>query len=165
MNKVYKIYTLTCPITNQIVYVGKTSKPLEKRLYAHMSCCNGTGSFEKHLYTRKLKHKKLQFIIDEIETTNSNIDAIMLEKYWISQFKAWGFKLFNLYGIESVTKVPGILFTEKIKLSNKQVNEISKSIGINPVEIKQSMNYGSTLLYVDSKIKFFLNNNPNFIKK
>lgn len=94
MNNIYYIYTLIDPIDKKIKYVGKT-KDLKDRLQRHMSPVN-----LKELWTSKnkwllyLKNQKLKPIMEVIDEGDSeNIDD--LEKYWISQFKQWGFKLKN----------------------------------------------------------------------
>jgi hypothetical protein len=67
----YFIYTLADPISNEVKYIGKT-KNLKDRFQRHMN-----PSME---------------LLDEGD--ENDIDS--LEVYWISQFKAWGFKLKNL---------------------------------------------------------------------
>jgi len=86
-----KIYILIDPITYDIRYVGKTKYSLNDRL------C-------KHLITREKNHranwikslikKGLKPIIKLIEEVQES-EWISSEKYWINQFKEWGFNLTN----------------------------------------------------------------------
>ncbi len=69
--KAYKIYALEN--NNNIIYVGKSSNPYH-RLYSH-----------KKTYGDNIE----LIIIDEVE------DWKFWEKYWIEQFKQWGFNLKN----------------------------------------------------------------------
>lgn len=91
-----KIYTLECPITNQVRYVGKTKQKLIDRWYAHCSSyrLNETKSY-KNTWIKSLIKKNLKPIIKLLDiTTEENWQEC--EQYWISQFKAWGFNLVNM---------------------------------------------------------------------
>lgn len=94
IRKVY-IYTLSCPITHKVRYVGKTVKPLT-RLNQHLiDAKNNKINCHKDNWLRKLIKDNLlpEFhIIDEIESS----DWKWLEEYWILQFKVWGFDLTNM---------------------------------------------------------------------
>lgn len=109
MKKV-KIYALTGIDINDIRYIGKTELSLEKRLYYHIwdlkRCTN------KHkvnwINSLLLKNEKPKIIlIDEVNFG----DWKFWEKYWISQFKTWGFNLLNYtdggegYSSEDVKKL------------------------------------------------------------
>lgn len=88
------IYTLTDPTSKEIRYIGKT-KNIKNRLMRHMSSSNLKETWtSKNKWLKYLKNNKLMPIIeilDEGDESNINI----LEIYWISQFKTWGFKLTN----------------------------------------------------------------------
>jgi len=85
------IYTLEHPKTGEIRYVGKTNNP-ERRLHYHWTVGykqnNKTGNWLK-----SLKKKKLKPILSIVDIIDGKWE--WLEKYWISQFKTWGFKLTN----------------------------------------------------------------------
>lgn len=87
------IYTLQDPITNKIKYVGKTIRP-KRRIYDYSLKASFKNQKSKCVNWIKSLHKKqltpIFIIIDEIEG-----DWQWLEKYWISQFKTWGFDLTN----------------------------------------------------------------------
>lgn len=89
-----KIYTLSDPITKEIRYVGKTKYSLSKRLKGH---CWAHPSKTTHCYnwiTSLAKKGKLPII--ELVEEVSEEDWIIMERYWISQFKTWGFNLTNI---------------------------------------------------------------------
>lgn len=87
-----KIYVLIDPITNEIRYVGKTKYSLHSRLCKHLLSKerNHRANWIKGLQTRNLK--PLIELLEEVEDQNWQF----WEKYWISQFKTWGFNLVNL---------------------------------------------------------------------
>lgn len=89
----YKIYTLSCPEKNSVVYVGMTAKPLKVRLQQHIKSTQ--NNINKLEWSSNLLKKGLKPIIEELETTNDYFEAQRFEKYWIHQFKQWGFELFN----------------------------------------------------------------------
>ena len=89
-----KIYTLSNSLTGEIKYVGKTKYSLDKRLSKHLVVK------DKSYRTNWIKSlliigEKPQ--IELLEEVSIN-DWQFWEKYWISQFKTWGFKLTNLSG-------------------------------------------------------------------
>lgn len=101
---IVKIYTLssTRDISN-IRYIGKTTDPLKKRLQGHLFEAKAKKE-ENYTHNHKCNwiNKELSegynIIIEELDSEefNSNEDWQYLEQYWISQFKAWGFKLTNI---------------------------------------------------------------------
>lgn len=86
------IYTLSNPNDGEVRYVGKTDD-IENRLKEHI---------RKHMYKTTYKNnwiKSLKKIgltpkIEILDTVSSN-EWCFWEKYWISQFKVWGFNLTN----------------------------------------------------------------------
>jgi len=92
--KKYYIYTLTDPIDMGIKYVGKT-KNLKNRLSRHMSQYSLKESWtKKNKWLLYLKNNNLKPLIEILDEGHiDNIDD--LEIYWISQLKAWGYKLKN----------------------------------------------------------------------
>jgi group I intron endonuclease len=113
--KVY-IYTLSCPIRNEIMYIGKTIN-LKERLIAHYKekKCN-KSKIEWVVNLREKGLKPIMEVLDEVYEHNWSIS----EKYWISQFKSWGFNLLNISeGGEGINLV-GFKHTKesKIKISN-----------------------------------------------
>ena len=86
-----EIYTLAHPITNEVRYVGKTVNGLKQRLIEHIKHKPKTYL---HNWIKNLKKQNLEPKIELLETTDSN-NWEESERYWIAQFKAWGFRLVN----------------------------------------------------------------------
>jgi hypothetical protein len=86
-----KIYTLKDPIFNKIRYVGKTKYTLKQRLAKHLVTKekNYRGN-----WIRSILKQNLVPIIELIEEIKEE-KWVFWEKYWISQFKTWGFNLVN----------------------------------------------------------------------
>jgi GIY-YIG catalytic domain len=85
------IYTLSDPITNQILYCGKTLN-LKERLRKHL---NEKYNFKKRNWILNLKEMNLKPKMEILEICDYSNWEIM-EKYWISQLKCWGFNLYNI---------------------------------------------------------------------
>lgn len=88
----FKVYTLSCPISKTIRYVGVTKKSLMDRLCGHI--------YEAK--TRNVLNNKNKWvndverpIIEVLETTDNEDYSYFLEKFWINQLKDWGFDLLN----------------------------------------------------------------------
>lgn len=96
---VYKIYTLTNPITEEIFYVGQTSQNLETRLSGH--CLESESNKPKVEYIQNLIKQGYKPKIDVIETIQGTcyIDKVLLnerERYWIKYYKTVGCNLLNI---------------------------------------------------------------------
>lgn len=92
MNKV-KIYALIDNSKNDIRYIGKTKNSLTKRLIQHKSISKYKKN-HKECWMNDLIQKNIGIdilLIDEVEEEKWEF----WEKYWICQFKAWGFDLVN----------------------------------------------------------------------
>lgn len=83
------IYTLSDPRNNEVRYVGKALNP-NKRFINHLSSKNKTHC---RSWIKSLLDLNLLPILDIIDETENNWE--LLEQYWISQFKCWGFNLTN----------------------------------------------------------------------
>lgn len=89
------IYTLSDPFTDELRYVGKTSRTPEKR-------------FKEHMYEAKRNKKKLYSCswirslsgappkMEILEVLDDETECLKTEVFWISQFRALGFKLVNI---------------------------------------------------------------------
>jgi len=92
MREKFYIYTLSCPITNEVRYVGVSINP-QSRLGNHIS---GTESIkEKAKWINDLMDKKLCPILDIIDYAFSKKDAHSLETEYILSHSNKGSKLFN----------------------------------------------------------------------
>lgn len=128
MNEIFYIYTLTDPIDKQIKYVGKT-KDTKDRLSRHLSPVNLKESWtSKNKWLLWLKNQNLKPIMEVIDEGDSeNIDD--LEKYWISQFKTWGFKLKNeTEGGEGCSYWTGKKLSEEHKRKTKMNNPLRRDV-------------------------------------
>ena len=87
------IYTLSCPITNTVKYIGKTFD-IDDRYNRHISAYYLSDNTIKSNWIISLIRGGLYPVIEVLDEGNTdNINN--LEKYWISQFKNWGFELKN----------------------------------------------------------------------
>jgi group I intron endonuclease len=87
------IYCLKDSIDNKIKYIGKSDNPND-RLKNHIKKHKYTKSF-KNNWIKKLIEKNFKPILEIIEVVPFS-EWSFWEKYWISQFKYWGFILYNL---------------------------------------------------------------------
>lgn len=86
------IYTISHPLTHEVRYIGKSNTP-SKRLSTHIRECNKIKS-HKNNWIKSILNSGLDphmDILDEVPI----IEWEYWEKYWISQFKQWGFRLTN----------------------------------------------------------------------
>lgn len=99
----YHIYVLKNPISNEVFYVGKTTKDLKVRLSGHLS---DTGiTTEKGQYLLSLHEKGEKPIIESVETIYGvcyldKMKANQREYFWIKFYKDNGSPLTNKVGIE-----------------------------------------------------------------
>ncbi len=95
--KNYYIYSLSDPNSEEIRYIGKTSN-ISDRFKRHLQRCyldNYDRNTYKSNWIKSLLKKGLNPIIEIVEEcTKDSVNR--LETYWISQFRAWGFRLTNL---------------------------------------------------------------------
>lgn len=92
--KIYQIYGLYCPFTDQLRYIGATSMSLKRRLLYHGYRARKQNS-KRDIWLRSLM--PLKPIIQPIEVCDeSNWEE--KERYWISKFRDEGFDLVNNSG-------------------------------------------------------------------
>lgn len=87
------IYTLSCPISKKVRYIGQTINP-KQRLNQHLYLNNKGKKFHHINWLTLLKSQNLKpifEILDEVLVEDLNY----WEKFYISQFKCWGFDLTN----------------------------------------------------------------------
>jgi predicted DNA binding CopG/RHH family protein len=87
------IYDLSCPLSGNIRYIGKTSRTIEERLTQHIS---DTKRKNNHVqcWIKNLLNKNLLPVINIIDEVNEN-EWIFWEQHYISLFKFLGFDLCN----------------------------------------------------------------------
>lgn len=144
------IYTLSCPDTGCVKYVGKTIKSLNDRLSEHISECRKKIYNKRTNWIRSLvsigKTPKIE-LLDQVSE-----NWVLCEMYWISQFKTWGFELKNMTdGGEGVTgRVSS--FETRLKMSKAQ-----KGIKRNPKHIQAALlgrlHKGGFVSHPETKIK------------
>lgn len=115
------IYTLAHPITGEVRYVGKTDN-LARRFSTHTTSLtykNYTTNWIKSLKSSGLK--PVMEVLDETDLHN----WVVVEQYWIAQFKAWGFKLTNLTagGEGSYGRTPPHTKTEDWKQHSSELHK------------------------------------------
>lgn len=88
-----KIYTLSCPDTGSIRYVGKTIKNLKDRLWVHISVSK-TKRTHRDKWINSIIQKGKKPIIELLDECGEE-DWVIYEMYWIAQIKGWGFNLTN----------------------------------------------------------------------
>lgn len=121
-----RIYTLSCPITKEIRYVGKTVKTLEQRLKAHIwDSINRPNTTHKFNWIKSLLNKNLKPVIHLIENCKW-FESSDREIYWIDCLKKSGYNLVN-HTIGGEGRL-GYKASEKTK--RKQSKSISKAIGV-----------------------------------
>lgn len=89
------IYSLSDPITGEIRYIGKTCNQLRKRLYAHINECKSNNKSHKISWIKSIVLNDKVPIISIIDIVPTS-EWVFWEKYWIEQFKQWGFNLTNI---------------------------------------------------------------------
>lgn len=102
----FKIYTLSDPLTGLIRYVGSTRNRLSKRLALH--CNNADINIErnpaKYRWIVELRKAGYRPSIEIIDCVDDPQKAIDLEVYWTHQMRQWGFQLLNISVGKSTSK-------------------------------------------------------------
>ncbi len=89
------IYSLSDPITKEVKYIGKANK-LNYRLWSHLfNARNSLSNLAKCQWIKSLTDQGLIPVIEELEEVPTS-NWMMWEEFWISQFRIWGFDLFNM---------------------------------------------------------------------
>ncbi len=133
------IYTLTDPEDGDIKYIGKTNN-IEKRVKRHYSdyYIQLEPWTKKNKWLKYLKNKKLVPIIEILDIGDDN-NINSLEKYWICQFKVWGFKLKNQTdggdGVSWLGKKHSEESKKLMKISNTRKRSIIMyDLNLNPIK-------------------------------
>jgi len=91
---IYSIYSLVCPLTGAVVYIG-ISNNLKKRYKGHMySPIAGLKDF-----IAELREKSLMPIMNELETNLPYYEALRREREWISKVQMQHGTLLNRRGV------------------------------------------------------------------
>lgn len=128
------IYSLNCPITEEVRYIGKSNNPT-KRLNSHTS---DKSKNYKASWIKSLKEQNLKPVLEIIDEV-SNLEWEFWEQHYISLYKSWNFKLTNLTnggdGVNQNTvpwnkglKFPGTSWNIGISPSKEIRDKISKTL-------------------------------------
>jgi len=143
--------------SGNIRYIGKTKKYLKQRLYSHIKECNTTRKSHKINWIKSLLNKGVRPIIEVIDEVPEE-DWEFWEKYWISQFRIWGFNLTNIspggynnnYKRSDETKAKMRKSKLGTKLSKEHKKNISKSIELKAKENPlYNRGLGNSRIYLD----------------
>jgi len=91
--KTFSIYTLSCPKTGVVRYVGATKNPKE-RIRCHIKDAKNKNSSPVHKWINSLLDKGLSPIMDIVDTGDTDTWQEK-EKYWIQRYKDMGCALLN----------------------------------------------------------------------
>ena len=121
------IYLLKDPTTNEIVYVGETSK-IKQRYEQHKWGLKG-DSEEKKKWLSSLKEKGLVPVMEIITSVNTKHEALIEENKQIVKLLKNGIKLFNIRNTETIKQfdINGNLINE---FSNMQVAKMITGIRV-----------------------------------
>lgn len=86
------IYTLTCPIENEVRYVGQSANA-EKRLMGHLN--KKDSNLAKAVWIRAISEMRVKPILSILDTCHNKKDAYASERTFISQYSQVSF-LFNI---------------------------------------------------------------------
>lgn len=86
------IYALTDPSTDEVRYVGQTTKTLDERVKAHISSSR-RPRFYVHSWIASLRCRPGHFVIEECDSQTELDEA---ERFWISWYRRRGGRLTNL---------------------------------------------------------------------
>jgi hypothetical protein len=89
------IYTINDPLTNEVKYIGKTKQPIKIRLEQHIRASK-RYNHKMSTWLKSLIDKNLYPIIEEIDISDSDLYANILETMYIGLFTSWGFDLKNM---------------------------------------------------------------------
>ena len=92
MDKTVQIYALVDPRTDEIRYVGKTSRSLKARLKQHM---NERARHHRAAWLRGLKSEGIVPEVIHLEAVPPDEDWIEAEQFWIAYIRFLGFRLVN----------------------------------------------------------------------
>lgn len=164
---IYKIYTLTHPITNEIRYVGRTQTKLEARLKRHLKAKDKSYRVN---WIKSLLDNDLIPNINLICETTSFEHCIELEMFYINKYKELGYNLINMtdggdgsIGFKHSDESKKII-SEKTKLRMQDENQLLnlKNKGLNQWKSKTEQEKLDNILLQPNRksiAQYDLNNN------
>lgn len=156
------IYILEDPITQEVRYVGKSNNP--KRRYQSHLCNKPKVKYHSYYWIQNLLKNGVKPILTIIDETEDNWES--LEKYWIEQFKNWGYKLTNctlggegVYGAGKWNNTPVSAYSKEgifIKSFESQ-KECANYFKTSPANVKNSVSGRNILLLKKYQIRYGIN--------
>lgn len=115
-----KVYIYTLSDSSGVRYIGQT-KRIKDRFYRHIFDGKNFGGKNKRCsWVKSLLNKGEKPIMEIIDEVDFN-EWVFWEKYWISQFKTWGFNLVN--DTDGGEGQYGRIFSEETKLKMSLVKK------------------------------------------
>jgi hypothetical protein len=144
------IYGLKCPISGEIRYIGKTND-IKRRLRSHIRESKKDGN-KRYVYCwiKSLIKETKKPHIEIIDVVDIN-EWKFWEMYWISQFKAWGFKLTNSTNGGDGGNLRKTKLSDETKL--KISEGVKKSHKINP-KYNLTDNHPKSLIVLDKDLLY-----------
>lgn len=146
------VYSIRCLVTNKIVYIGSTSRELSKRLIDHRSAKNIFNSPVNKFFRASLQEPAIEMVEDL--GLCSKYELEQAERFWIEQFRQWGFSLLNAsHNLSPSTPIVSDiqLKTESVRINKdlfRKIKLVSKIKGqtisgyieakLNPIITRQS---------------------------
>lgn len=120
----FKVYTLSHPVTNDIKYIGQTKRALKDRVRLHRNPTHKDfkENPDKAAWMKYLKLNGLRPKIELLEEFETQQEGMESEQYWTGQFKAWGFQLFNKYNGKNLSE-----YSKQLLRSIKTGKSLSKA--------------------------------------
>lgn len=119
-----KIYGLVCPISGEIRYIGKTSRELDRRLYAHISESRRIRNSHKHRWIAKCLDDGVRPLIVLLEDVPSSMSWQARERAWIKLALKSGMRLTNQTaggeGLDFLDPLAKAAYCKKISDSSKK---------------------------------------------
>lgn len=118
------IYTLKCPKSGDVFYVGSTTQSLKSRLSGHLA----ESRIYSHSVLKYIRENEIVPIIELVEECDyiNDREFKMNENYWIDQFRQWGFPLKNVINNKSAKRNAKRSFnrpeTETVRISKPLID-------------------------------------------
>ena len=110
------LYTLNCPFTNEIKYVGVSIQP-KKRFNTHLSKARQSTSTRKRAWIKRLLNQNLKPVLNIISEHNRD-EIHEVEKSFILECKNEGIELYNLTSGGEIKKEVSQSTKDKLRQAN-----------------------------------------------
>ena len=164
------IYKITC-LKNNKIYIGQTTKTIEERFAQHKNAAI-KNLLNTHLCNAMKKYGVDNFIIEQIDTANTQEELTEKEYYWINYYETTNPKIGynetndknkcggNTYGNKSVTEMQ--LIKNKISKANMGGNNgMSKAVKAKNIKTNDIIHFTS----IFECARYFNSVGTSFIRK